>query len=95
MTAASTTPKEILDRVGKLVALAQSDNEEEARSAAVQATRLMKDHRLVLVPQSEIDRIKTVIGEAQALAQKHESSATQKMMLGALAGFLVGNGKIL
>ena len=85
-----TTQTEVLEKVGKLVALAQSENEEEARNAAITATRLMKEHKLVLVPQLEIDRIKTVIGEATALAKRHEGEATQKMLIGALAGFMVG-----
>lgn len=81
---------EVLETVGKLIALSHSDNGEEARTAAMKATRLMKEHKLVLVPQSEIDRIKKVIGDAQALATKQEGEATQKMMIGALAGFLIG-----
>lgn len=81
---------EVLEKVGKLITLSQSDNEEEARTAAMQATRLMKEHKLVLVPQSEIDRIKTVIGDANALAKRYEGEATQKMLIGALAGFMVG-----
>jgi hypothetical protein len=81
---------EILDKVGKLVTLANSDaNEEEARTAGMLALRLMKEHKLVLVPQSEIDRIKKVIGESQALVRKYEGETNQKMILGALAGFLV------
>jgi hypothetical protein len=83
--------KDILDKVGKLVALAQSDNEEEARTAAMQATRLMKEHRLVVMPLSELERVQKSIGEATALAAKHQKDATQKMMLGALAGYMFGN----
>lgn len=85
-----TTQSEVLEKVGKLVALSQSDDENEARNAAVTATRLMKEHKLVVVPQSEIDRIQTVIGDARALARKYEGEATQKMMIGALAGFMFG-----
>lgn len=86
---------EVLDKVGKLVSLAQSDNEDEARNAALLATRLMKEHKLVLVPQSEIDRIKKVVGDSEALARKYEGEANQKMMIGALAGFLVAGMKKL
>jgi Protein of unknown function (DUF2786) len=85
----AATTAEILDKVGKLVSLANSEgNEEEARTAGMLALRLMKENKLVLVPQSEIDRIKKVIGESQALVKKYEGDANQKMMLGALAGFL-------
>lgn len=39
----------ILDRINKLVALAGSSNENEARNAAVQACKLMTQHKVKLV----------------------------------------------
>jgi len=87
--------KDVLEKVGKLVALAQSDNEEEARTAAMQATRLMKEHKLVVVPLAEIERIKVMVGEANALAKKYEGEGTRKMMLGALAGYMLAGNKML
>lgn len=83
----------VLDRVQKLLAHAQSTNaeeSEEARTAAIQVTRMMKEHKLVLVPLDEIERVKKVIGDAQALAKQHESESTQKMLIGAVAGVLLG-----
>lgn len=82
---------DVLDRVGKLISLAQSDNEEEARTAAMQATRMMREHKLVLVPESEIVRITKMVGEAGALAKKYEGEAQKKMIIGALAGYLFAN----
>jgi hypothetical protein len=38
----------VLERVQKLIALASSPNENEARNAAVLATRLIRRHRLVI-----------------------------------------------
>ncbi len=38
----------IIERINKLVALAQSSNENEARNAAVQACKLMVQHKVVL-----------------------------------------------
>jgi Protein of unknown function (DUF2786) len=38
----------VLDRVRKLIALASSPNEHEARNAAMLAVRLIREHRLVL-----------------------------------------------
>jgi hypothetical protein len=87
--------KDVLEKVGKLVALAQSDNEEEARTAAMQATRLMREHKLVVVPLAEIERIKVMVGEANALAKKYEGEGTRKMMLGALAGYMLAGNKML
>ncbi len=88
-TSTTAPTKDDLERVGKLLALGRSGDTEEARTAAIKAVQLMKDYQLVLVPQAEIDRIKTVVGEATALAAKSESESTQKMVLSALAGFLL------
>lgn len=90
------TSDKVLEKVGDLVRLANSksddedeDGKEERRTAAMQATRLMKEHELVLVPKAEIDRVKKMIGDANALAKKYEGEAQQKMLLGALGGFLL------
>lgn len=88
MATSRESSRDALEKVQKLIRLATSDNEEEARSAAIQATRLMKEHELVLVPRSEIERIEKVIGEAQSLAASSKQESMQKMMLGALAGYL-------
>ena len=85
-----TVSKDDLAKVGKLLALAQDNDSEESRNAAIQAARLMKQHRLALVPEEEIERIRKVVGEGQQLAAKYQAEATQKMMLGALAGYLFG-----
>lgn len=39
----------VLERVARLVALAASSNENEARNAAVEACRLIRDHKLAIV----------------------------------------------
>jgi len=79
---------DVLKKVGDLIKLSHSDNEEEARSAAMQATRMMQEHKLVLVPQSELERVQRVIGEVRTLAKKHEGEGQQKMLMGALLGFV-------
>jgi Protein of unknown function (DUF2786) len=78
---------DVLQKVGALIKLSKSDNEEEARTAAMQATRLMAEHKLVLVPQAELERVQKVIGESVALAKKYESEGRNKMLLGAALGF--------
>lgn len=80
----------VLERVAQLVRLAQSDNEEEARTAAMQATRMMKEHRLVLIPESEIERVKKVVGDAQSLARQHEQTGTRNLAIGAVVGLMLG-----
>lgn len=86
---------DVLKKVGALIKLAQSDNEEEARTAAMQATRLMAENKLVLVPQSEIDRIQKSIGEMKMMQAKSESEAQQKMLIGALLGWVVSKQGLL
>jgi DMSO/TMAO reductase YedYZ molybdopterin-dependent catalytic subunit len=44
----------ILERVAKLVALAGSSNENEARNAAHEACRLIREHRLLIVPTQAV-----------------------------------------
>jgi hypothetical protein len=87
--------KDVLQTVQKLVKLAQSENEEEARTAALTATRLMQEHRLVLVPQDELERVNRVIGEARELAEKYKGDKTQNMLVGALCGFMAAKQGLL
>lgn len=86
---------DVLKKVGALIKLAQSDNEEEARTAAMTATKMMAEHKLVLVPQAEIDRIQTTIGEMRKASAKFESEGQQKMLIGALLGFVVSKQGLL
>lgn len=85
----STADTKVLEKVHNLVKLAASGDNEEARTAAVQATRLMKEHELVLVPKSEIDRVQKMIDGAQALAREHKADTSQKMLLAGIAGVLL------
>jgi hypothetical protein len=86
---------DILQKVGALIKLSKSPNEEEARTAAMQATRLMAEHKLVLVPQDELERIQKVIGESTALAKKYESEGRQKMLMGAALGYFASKQGLL
>lgn len=80
--------KEIVSKVTKLVALAQSDNEEEARTAAMQAVRLMNEHKLTCVPQAELDSAMKFVEGARELARQTKEEGQKKMMIGAALGFL-------
>ncbi len=84
-----TTDTKVLEKVHNLVKLAAGGDTEEARTAAVQATKMMKEHELVLVPKSEIDRVQKMVEGAQALAREHKTEATQKMLIGGLVGLLL------
>lgn len=83
------TESKTLQKAQKLVALANSAEEEEARTAAVQLARLMKEEELVLVPKSEIDRVNKVLGDATALAKQQQGEGMKKMMVGAVVGALI------
>jgi hypothetical protein len=84
-----TTDTKVLEKVHNLVKLAASGDSEEARTAAVQATKLMKEHELVLVPRAEIERVEKMIAGHAALARQQEAQTTQKMMIAGLAGLFL------
>jgi hypothetical protein len=84
-----TTDTKVLEKVHNLVKLAASGDTEEARTAAVAATKMMKEHELVLVPKSEIDRVQKLIEGAQALAATQKADGTQKMVIGGIVGVLL------
>jgi hypothetical protein len=85
-----TTDTKVLEKVHNLVKLAASGDTEEARTAAVQATRMMKEHELVLVPRSEIERVEKMVQGAQQLARETRQDGTQKMLIGGIVGMLLG-----
>jgi hypothetical protein len=84
------TDKKTLDKVGDLIKLANDGDTEEARTAAMKAVALMKQHELVLVPKSEIERIQKVVAGAQALERTMKEEKIQNMVIGGLAGVLLG-----
>jgi hypothetical protein len=84
------TDKKTIDTVSKLIRLAndRDGDSEEARTAALTVTKMVKDHDLVLIPRAEFERIKTVIQGAHALAKTAQEGAQQKMLLAGLAGLM-------
>ncbi|HZZ54774.1 MAG TPA: hypothetical protein VFE26_10880 [Trebonia sp.] len=86
----STKSKEtVLEKATKLVALANSEEENEARTAAVQLARLMKSEELVLVPRSEIERVEKVIAGSIAKATEAKSAGLKQVAVGAVIGALL------
>lgn len=88
-------PNDVLKKVQDLIKLSQSDNEDEARTAAMQATRLMAQHQLVLVPQSELDRVNGAIKDMQAQMQSAKDESTKRMLIGAVLGFAAAGKGLL
>jgi hypothetical protein len=84
-----TIDTKVLEKVHNLVKLAASAEGEEARTAAVQATKLMKEHELVLIPRSEIERVEKAIEGARALARQQQNEGMQKMLIGGAVGLFL------
>lgn len=91
---AEKSSKEIVERAQKLVALAQDDDTEEGRNAAMQVVRLMTQHDLVLIPKDEAERAMRVIEGAKDLAARVQKERMNGMILGGLLGFTMGGGKL-
>ena len=83
----------VLKRVTALIQRAQSptdEDDEEARSAAMQAARMLKEHQLVVVPKTEIERVEAAIRHAHDIAKKSKDEAQQKLIMGVLGGLMLG-----
>lgn len=87
----STDSKAIVEKVQNLGKLALSTDEKgeptnEARNAAVQVMRIMKENELVVVPRSEIQRM--VQGVAELEAAKAEKQ--KNLLIGVALGYFGG-----
>jgi hypothetical protein len=91
-----TAPKQreaenVTDKVEQLVQLAtRNDNENEAAAAAMTAVKLMSEHRLTVIPQDDLEAAQRVINGAQELVKKAEEKANGKLVMGVIAGMLLG-----
>jgi hypothetical protein len=84
------TTTDIVERVQNLCRLAQNENENEARNAAMQAVRLMNEHDLAFVPKADLEKAMKAISGAQELAKQAKAESTKNMLLGGLIGAFVG-----
>lgn len=81
----------VTDKVQQLVALAtDNDNENEATNAALAAVRLMSEHELTVLPKKDLERAQQVINGAADLVRKAEEKANGKLVVGVIAGMLLG-----
>jgi len=88
------TNEKTVETVQKLLALAQDEsNEQEARSAAVKAVRIMKEANLAVVAQSELERMQKVVGEARDMVLESKKESRKNMVLGGLLGYAIANAK--
>ncbi len=89
--------KKALKKVGDLVRRAQSptgDDDEEARNAAIGALALMKEHELVVVPRSELDRVNEQLRSVNEKIQAVSKEANMKMLIAGIGGLMLGGGKL-
>ena len=103
MTTASSTKdvkdvEKTIETVQKLVALGVTEDggepTEEARTAAVQAVRLIHDNALVCVPKADMDRALKMVEGSKELARRAKAEGQKNMLLGAALGFVLGGKKI-
>ncbi|HBZ69303.1 MAG TPA: hypothetical protein DEP35_06005 [Deltaproteobacteria bacterium] len=79
-----------LAQVAALVKLANDNpKSEESRTAAIKLAQKIKENRLVMIPESEIERVKTMVGEAKELTERHSQSKMQDMFFGGIIGAML------
>ena len=65
-----------VDRTNKLIGLAASPEDEEARTAAHQACELIRKHKLIVAPRDEYERlIQTAIDQCERIKRLTEELA--------------------
>jgi Protein of unknown function (DUF2786) len=79
-------PQAVVEKVQKLVALAASAEEDEARTAAMQAVRLMTEHELVCIPRSYVEGVKEHV---DAAIRDVRAKADRDKMIWGVLGFLL------
>jgi Protein of unknown function (DUF2786) len=88
------TKRKTADTIQKLILLANDEsNEEEARTAAVQACRLMKSEGLQVVSVTDLEEAEKRMREASVVAGRAAASAASErkknMVMGAALGFAI------
>lgn len=80
----------VLEKVKKLMTLAADDAtaEEEARTAALQLVRLMRENELVPVPKSDFEKVQASVEGMQRQLNQAKAEANNKMFIGAALGAL-------
>lgn len=84
-----------LRKVTDLVRLAHDNtNEDEARTAALTAVKLMAEHKLCVIPESEVERLRRLITD---MAEARKVSGDEKMKqlgIGFVAGMVLSKSKL-
>jgi hypothetical protein len=78
----------VVEKVQKLVTLAQDDEDsEESRNAAMQVVRMLSENDLVIVPRADAERAERILAGARDLAKRVNEEGQKKLMLGLAVGF--------
>lgn len=88
--AEESVPAELVE-IKKLANLALSEadgNEEERRTAAVEALRRIREHKFLLVKEEDLRAATQAVNGARAELERHTKEASKKMMLGFVGGLL-------
>ncbi len=85
--------RSVTEQLQKLVALAQQENQNEARNAAIAAVRLMAKHEIVVMPRAEFEKVTALMEAAKKARARAKSERTKNMVVGALLGHVfLGKG---
>ena len=83
-----------LRKVTDLVALAHNtETEDEARSAALTAVKLMAEHRLCVIPETEVERLRRLITNMQEAKKVSGDEKMKQLGIGFVAGMMLSKGK--
>jgi phosphoserine phosphatase len=93
---ANTKTQTMVEKVQKLVALASDGDEdsEEARTAALQAVRLMKEHNLAVIDEDALNKAMKLVEGARDLAKNAKAEGQKQILIGAALGYVFGGGKM-
>lgn len=95
----ASTTVDVLEKIEKLVALAQTDDKgkptEEARTAAVTAIKLLKDNDLVIVPREKLEAAEKAVEGAKAMRLEAKKAKRDGMLVGAALGLFAGKQGLL
>jgi hypothetical protein len=90
MSDPSTNMQETVSKIERLIDLAldKSTTQEESRTAAITAVQILREAKLTFVSAEDLDRAKKAIDGATAIARNAQKKAQEKLVLGAVLGFV-------
>lgn len=84
-----------LRKVTDLVRLAHDNsNEDEARTAALTAVKLMAEHKLCVIPETEVERLRRLITDMQEARKVSGEEKMKQLGLGFVAGMMLSKSKL-